>query len=173
MDSASIYVALGSNLGDRLASLSRALDALQAHPAIELARASAAYETEPMYVLDQPLFLNAVAALRSSLEPVALLEALLSIEQGLGRVRAERRGPRAIDLDLLAHGARTISTSRLTLPHPGIAERPFVLEPWAEIAPSFFVAGLEQSVGALRDAARARYLSAPKKLSPIDHGTPK
>jgi 2-amino-4-hydroxy-6-hydroxymethyldihydropteridine diphosphokinase len=132
-----IFVGLGSNLGDREENLDRALDLLNGY-APRLVFCSSFYETEPVGVTDQPKFLNAVAEVRSdNLSPRELLDRLLEIERELGRDRTteERWGPRTIDLDLLLYGDEVIDEPGLTVPHPRLAERRFVLEPLHELAP--------------------------------------
>ena len=136
------YVGLGSNLGDREASLAAAVEALSAVPGITLVTLSSTRETDPVGYLDQPRFLNAVAAVDTELEPRALLEALLEVERGLGRTReGPRFGPRTIDLDLLLYGGERISEPDLTVPHPRMHERLFVLEPLAELDSSLEIPG--------------------------------
>jgi len=135
------YVGLGANLGDRRAGLEAALRALEAHPQMRLARVSSLYETAPVGVTGQPDFLNAVAAVETTLAPRPLLDALLHLENLLGRVRTSRWGPRVIDLDLLLYGARTIALPGLDVPHPRLRERAFVLTPLAEIAPDLSLPG--------------------------------
>lgn len=130
-----VFVALGSNLGERAANLTQALERIAALPETTVARVSHFMQTEPWGELDQPEFLNAVAEIRTQLEPEALLAELKRIETGLGRVPSYRWGPRLIDLDVLLYGGRRLNTEHLTLPHPGILERPFVYEPLGEIAP--------------------------------------
>jgi len=130
-----VFVGLGANLGDRAANLRAALERIAALPETRLVRVSAIRETEPWGVTDQPPFLNAAAELCTALEPEALLSALKEIERALGRTPSCRWGPRLIDIDLLLYGDRAVRTESLTLPHPGILERPFVREPLAEIAP--------------------------------------
>jgi len=127
------YIALGSNLGDREALLLEALRLLHAHPAVAVARVSAIYETDPVGMTDQPAFLNMAAALRTTLEPLPLLRELLAVENRLGRVRDVRWGPRTIDLDLLLYGGRTLDSEELTLPHPRMMERAFVLVPLRDV----------------------------------------
>ena len=133
-------IALGSNLasdfGDREANLNEALRRLSTLG--NLKAVSNFHDTDPVGYLDQPRFLNAAALLETSLEPEALMEALLDIEQGMGRERTDvpAKGPRIIDLDLLLYDNKILSTSGLTLPHPAMHERRFVLEPLNEIAPS-------------------------------------
>lgn len=129
-------LSLGSNLGDRSANVAAALDALAALPGARVA-ASSLHETAPMYVTDQPDFVNAAAAVEVDLEPLAMLDAVLAIERAHGRVRGERFGPRTVDIDIVACEARVIDDGRLVLPHPRMQERDFVLRPLAEIAPDW------------------------------------
>lgn len=130
---AEVFIALGSNLGDREANLREAQAAIVSAVAI-LARSSV-HETRPQYVVDQPPFLNMVLRGTTSLEPEALLSFLQNIEKNLGRKPSRRFGPRLIDLDILYHGDKISNNQHLVLPHPRIAERNFVLLPMAEIAP--------------------------------------
>ncbi len=130
------YVGVGANLGDARATVARALDdlgALSESPA----RISSLYRTEPLGLADQPWYVNAVAELDTPLEPLELLRALRELERSAGRRRSKgtRWGPRELDLDLLLVGDRVLDTSELVLPHPGLAERRFVLEPLVELAP--------------------------------------
>jgi len=129
-----VFVGLGSNLGDRERNLRDAVERLRAIGAVRL---SALTDTDPVGVVDQPNFLNAVAELSSELSARELLDRLLEIERELGRDRAKERrwGPRTIDLDLLLYGDEVIEEPGLTLPHPRLAERRFVLEPLHELAP--------------------------------------
>ena len=130
------YVGLGANLGDREATIREAAARLGA------ARLSTVIETEPWGVEAQPRYLNAVAELDTKLGPRELLGRLLDVECALGRVRdGTRWGPRTIDLDLLVHGAAVVDEPGLTVPHPRLHERSFVLEPLAELAPSLNVPG--------------------------------
>jgi 2-amino-4-hydroxy-6-hydroxymethyldihydropteridine diphosphokinase len=135
------YVALGSNLADPAAQVERGFAALAALPGTRLRARSRLYRTPPWGVVDQPAFVNAAAALETSLAPRALLEALLAIEAGAGRVRGVRNGPRTLDLDLLAYGDCELREAGLTLPHPRLHERAFVLLPLADVAPGFDVPG--------------------------------
>ncbi|MGH7595952.1 MAG: 2-amino-4-hydroxy-6-hydroxymethyldihydropteridine diphosphokinase [bacterium] len=149
-----VFIALGSNLGDRAAWLQQAREKLFGAPTVQLVSASAVYETEPVGKTAQPAFLNQVLEVRTALAPDELLSRLLQVERELGRVRNERWGPRNIDLDLLAFGGRILKTSRLVLPHPELHCRRFVLQPWAEIAPEFIVPGLSATVEALLENCR-------------------
>jgi 2-amino-4-hydroxy-6-hydroxymethyldihydropteridine diphosphokinase len=135
------YVALGGNLGDPRQQLLDAVDALAHLPRTQLLRRSRLYRTPPWGVLQQPPFVNAAALLDTSLEAHELLDALLAIEQRAGRVRAERNGPRTLDLDLLHMDGVQRADARLTLPHPRIAERAFVLLPLADLAPDLVLPG--------------------------------
>jgi 2-amino-4-hydroxy-6-hydroxymethyldihydropteridine diphosphokinase len=128
------YVGLGANLGDREAAIRRAAELIGAR------RLSTIRETEPWGVEDQPLFLNAAAELETELSPRAVLDRLLEVERELGRIRdGARYGPRTIDLDLLLHGDEAIDEPGLTIPHPRLHERLFVLEPLAELNPRILV----------------------------------
>jgi dihydropteroate synthase len=129
------YVALGSNMGDRVAQLKWAVEQLAALPQTSVVAASRAFETEPAYLGDQDLFANAVVELRTRLHPRALLESLLAIEDRAGRVRLVRNGPRCLDVDLVWMEGERHAGSRLTLPHPRMGERDFVLAPLADLVP--------------------------------------
>ncbi|AJY77647.1 2-amino-4-hydroxy-6-hydroxymethyldihydropteridine pyrophosphokinase [Paenibacillus beijingensis] len=126
-------MALGSNLGDRSGMLAEALRRLDASEGVEVTGVSAVYETDPVGYTEQPAFLNMAAALRTTLPPLDLLRLLLAVEQQLGRVRDVRWGPRVIDLDLLLYGAVKMDEEELTLPHPRMMERAFVLVPLADV----------------------------------------
>jgi len=134
-DPVDAYIGLGSNLGDPQARLAAAMAALGRLPQSTLEAVSRVYRTAPVGLLEQPDFLNAVARLRTSLAPRALLEALLAIEQDQGRMRSTPNGPRTLDLDLLLHGEACIEEPGLTVPHPRMTERAFVMVPLAELAP--------------------------------------
>lgn len=149
-----VYLALGSNLGDRRANIAAAL--AQLAPDVRVEQVSSLYETEPAYVLDQPRFLNAVARARTTLDPQALLARLKQVEAALGRVAGARFGPRVIDLDILLYAERVIATDTLSIPHPRMAERPFVLVPLAEIAPGLVPPGWASSVAALAESVRGQ-----------------
>ena len=128
-----VYLSLGSNLGDRQANLRNAMGRLlELGDVVEV---SSLYETEPVEVTGQPWFLNCAVAVKTELMPREFLAGILGIEKSMGRVRTQPKGPRVIDIDILLFGAQTISTPQLTVPHPAMAERRFVLEPLAEIAP--------------------------------------
>src|SRR6056297_472752 len=128
------YIALGSNLGQPLQQLRRAVTAIAALPASDVSRVSSVYRSAPIGPSDQPDYLNAVLCLRTLLGPHRLLDELQAIEARQGRERLERWGPRTLDLDLLLYGTETIADERLTLPHPRMHERDFVLFPLREIS---------------------------------------
>ena len=133
---ATVYLGLGSNLGDRRASIEAALGALAAHPSIRVAAVSALRETEPVGgPPGQGPYLNGAARIETDLAPAALLAELKRVERLLGRREGPRWGPREIDLDILLYGDTVLATADLTIPHPRLRERPFVLVPLAEIAP--------------------------------------
>lgn len=127
------YITLGTNMGEREQALQQALSALQKHEQIYITRCSSIYETDPIGYEAQPTFLNMAARLYTSLRADELLRAMLTIEKQMGRIRHIRWGPRVIDLDLLWMGNKRWSTAELTLPHPRMGERGFVLVPLAEI----------------------------------------
>lgn len=130
---ATVYLALGSNLGDRRANLTAAVERLSTILEVELV--SSVYETEPAYVTGQPRFLNAALRGRTPLKPHALLARLKEIERDLGRTPGARFGPRVVDIDILLYDGLQLHDEELTIPHQRMAERPFVLVPLAEIAP--------------------------------------
>ena len=130
------YIGLGANLGDREATLRRAVELLGIEPGVDVVAVSALRETDPVGYVDQPRFLNGAVAIETELEPRELLERLLTVERSLGRERTGPRfGPRTVDLDLLVYGERTVDEPGLTVPHPRLAERSFALEPLAELDP--------------------------------------
>lgn len=137
----SAYVALGSNLDDPVQQLERAFDALADLPGTSLIARSSLYRSAPFGPVAQPDFVNAVAKLQTSLGARALLGHLQAIESSQGRRREVPWGPRTLDLDLLVYGAEVIDEPRLTVPHPGIVERNFVLLPLKEIAPELVIPG--------------------------------
>jgi len=141
--SVTALIGLGGNLGDVRARLAAAIDALGRVPGVSVGARSRFYRTPPWGNVDQPDFVNAAVAVDTAMGPHDLLDVLLATERDFGRVRdGERWGPRTLDLDLLAYGDRTIDDERLTVPHPRIAERAFVLLPLADIAPTLTLPGI-------------------------------
>ncbi len=132
-----VFVSLGSNIGDRLGFLQKAVDALGHASGFKVKAASAVYETEPVGKKDQPRFLNAAVELDSLLSPDSVLVRLKQVERAVGRTPSQKWGPREIDLDLIFVGNLVVESPILTLPHPEVAARRFVLTPLAEIAPDF------------------------------------
>ena len=136
------YIGLGANLGDRAATLTRAIELIAERPEIDVVAVSSFRETDPVGYLDQPRFLNAAVAVETSLAPSALLTTLLEVERQLGRVReGPRYGPRTVDLDLLLMGDLLLDEPGLELPHPRLHERAFALEPLVELDPALVVPG--------------------------------
>jgi 2-amino-4-hydroxy-6-hydroxymethyldihydropteridine diphosphokinase len=149
---ATAYVALGSNLGDKKANLDRAVELLKATPGVRVSAVSNYIETAPVGYTDQPDFLNAVAELKTALSPEALLSRCMEIERALKRKRIIHWGPRTLDLDLLLYGDCIINEETLTLPHPRMQERGFVLGPLSEIAPDVVHPLLHKTAKELYDA---------------------
>jgi len=130
------YLALGANLGDPVATVDSAFAAISRLPQSTLLARSALYRTAPVGLADQPEFINAAARIETRLAPEALLDALLAIEQDFGRIRSLRNGPRTLDLDLLLYDDLVLDTPRLSLPHPRLHLRAFVLQPLADVVPT-------------------------------------
>ncbi len=149
------YIALGSNLGDKEKNLRRAL-LLLTQQGVEVVRVSSFLSTEPYGVTDQPQFLNAVACVRTSLAPLALLDVLLATELAMGRVRLRHWGERNIDLDLLLYEDVVLDLPRLHLPHPDMQNRDFVLLPLAEIAPELKHPTLQKTIWELKENLMSR-----------------
>ncbi len=147
-----VYLALGSNIGDRESNLRHALDELNS-PDLRLLRASGLYETEPMGLREQPWFLNQVAEFETELFPLQLLQRICRIERKLGRKRTVLNGPRTIDIDILLYGKAIVKTEELVIPHPRYRERRFVLEPLAELNPSLRDPETKQTVAAMLQAS--------------------
>src|SRR5215207_7720457 len=136
------YIGIGANLGNRYETVARALELLARRPGVEVLQVSTLRETEPVGYADQPRFLNGAAAVETELNPRALLDELLAVESELGRTRdGPRFGPRTIDLDLLLYGDESLDEPGLTVPHPRLHRRAFVLEPLAELDPGLVVPG--------------------------------
>jgi 2-amino-4-hydroxy-6-hydroxymethyldihydropteridine diphosphokinase len=139
---ATAFVGIGSNLGDRESNLRRAIELLSAEDGVEVVAVSEIRETDPVGPVEQGPFLNGAVEVETSLGPQELLGRLLSVENGLGRVRSERWGPRTIDLDLLLYGGERVDEAGLSVPHPRLHERRFVLEPLADLDPTLEIPGL-------------------------------
>jgi 2-amino-4-hydroxy-6-hydroxymethyldihydropteridine diphosphokinase len=148
-----VYLSLGSNLGDRAANLKSAIDRLRDFGAVFTV--SSFYETEPVEVVDQPWFLNCVVGLDTEKTPKQLLAGILNLEHEMGRQRKQKKGPRTIDIDILLFGDSIVQMPGLTVPHPAMHERRFVLEPLAEIAREVRHPVLKKSVLELRQALPA------------------
>lgn len=132
---AQVFIALGANLSDPLTTLQQAVTTLQEHPALRAVAISSFYRSKPMGPQNQPDYVNAVAQFETDLSPLALLDTMQNIEQQYGRQRLQHWGPRTLDLDILLYDQRVIQEPRLTIPHPGLTVRDFVLVPLAELAP--------------------------------------
>jgi 2-amino-4-hydroxy-6-hydroxymethyldihydropteridine diphosphokinase len=145
-----VYLSLGSNVGDRGANLHAAIDHLRALG--EVVAVSSFYETEPVELTAQPWFLNCAVKLETEKMPKQLLAAILAIEQKMGRRRTLKKGPRIVDIDILLFGSSVIEMKGLTVPHPAMHQRRFVLEPLTEIAPGLRHPVFKQTVRELRDA---------------------
>jgi len=147
------YLSLGSNVGDREAHLRNALARLGA--AGRVAAASSFYETEPVEFTRQPWFLNSAVALETSQTPRQLMTTILQIEQEMGRRRVQKKGPRSIDIDILLFDDMILDSTELTIPHPAMHQRRFVLEPLAEIAPDAVHPVFKKTIRELRDLLQA------------------
>jgi 2-amino-4-hydroxy-6-hydroxymethyldihydropteridine diphosphokinase len=157
-----VYLSLGSNVGDREAHLRDAQKRLGAVGRV--AAASSIYETEPVEVTGQPWFLNCAVALETGLTPQQLMASILELEEAMGRRRVQKKGPRTIDIDILLFGDTVLNSEEVTIPHPAMHERRFVLEPLAEIAPKAFHPVFNRTILELRDVLRAG--QTVRKLNP-------
>ena len=157
------FIGLGSNLGEREAMIRQALDEIAKLPGTRLARASSLYDTEPAGEVDQPNFLNAVAQIETELTARQLLWNLLLVEKRLGRMRTQRWGPRTIDLDLLLYGNLIVEEPDLTVPHPELTRRSFVLVPLVELDPLL--------VHPVTGETLLSHLSSLKTRPPVKRGT--
>ena len=143
------YIALGSNIGDKAGHLQAAIDAMRLLPTTKTVRPSSIYETAPVGYVDQDLFYNMVVELETTLSAEMLLEELQRIEQQEGRKRLFKNGPRTLDLDIVLYNEETIQSEGLTVPHPRMQDRAFVLAPLRELNASHIVPGVDQTVGQL------------------------
>jgi 2-amino-4-hydroxy-6-hydroxymethyldihydropteridine diphosphokinase len=159
------YLSLGSNLGDRAANLKAAIGCLSAEGIV--LTVSSFYETEPVEFTAQPWFLNCTLKFDTEKSPKELLTALLVIEQEMGRKRKQEKGPRVLDIDILLFEDCIVDTAELTIPHPSMHERRFVLEPLAEIAPEVCHPVLNRTILELRDA-----LPSGQAIRKIPHSAP-
>jgi 2-amino-4-hydroxy-6-hydroxymethyldihydropteridine diphosphokinase len=150
-----IYLSLGSNIGDRAANIARAVSALAQH-GLRVTRQSSLYETEPVDFREQDWFLNCVVEAQTELGPAELMDALLQIERSLGRHRLVPKGPRLIDIDILLFGSSIVRAPELEVPHPRMAERRFVLVPFNEIAPEALHPALKRTIAELLGATLDR-----------------
>ena len=148
-----VYLSLGSNVGDRAQNLKSAISRLGLLGVV--VAVSSSYETEPVELTAQPWFFNCAVKLDTEKMPRQLLNGILELEQAMGRRRAEKKGPRVIDVDILLFGSSIIETKGLTVPHPAMHERRFVLEPLAEIAPDARHPVFKRTIRELRDALPA------------------
>jgi 2-amino-4-hydroxy-6-hydroxymethyldihydropteridine diphosphokinase len=158
-----VQLSLGSNVGDRVASLRAALDALDATDQVAVVTVSHCYETEPVGVTDQPMFLNLAAEIETDLGPLELLNAVKSIEDKLGRMPSSKWAPRTIDIDIILWGGTVMDSERMALPHKEFRSRAFVLAPLAEIAPDARdpVSGLSVRELAQRPEVAGRVMKRP------------
>ncbi|MCU1303974.1 MAG: 2-amino-4-hydroxy-6-hydroxymethyldihydropteridine pyrophosphokinae [Candidatus Sulfotelmatobacter sp.] len=145
-----VYLSLGSNVGDRAAQLFAAQIRLKAIGTVSAV--SSFYETEPVEFTSQPWFLNCAVAMETNNTPQQLMATLLRVEEEMGRRRVQKKGPRTIDIDILLFGDTIVDSADLTIPHPAMQTRRFVLEPLAEIAPQAFHPVFKKTIRELLDA---------------------
>ena len=145
-----VYLSLGTNIGNRLDNLKHALESLKEF--CQVVASSSVYETDPWGFEDQPIFYNQVVRIETGLEPLTLLRAIKKIELKMGRIPTFQYGPRLIDIDILVYDKLMITSAELTIPHPQIKSRAFVLSPMVEIAPDLIIPGEEVDVVTLNQA---------------------
>ena len=145
-----IYLGIGSNIGDRETNIFSAIAALDVRDDIKVVRTASIYESDPLYKLEQPKFLNTVVELKSTLDPEVMLQVCQGVELMLGRSTDHKKNdPRVIDLDILAYETKSIDLDHLKIPHPDLITRKFVLVPWNEITPDFMVQDFGRTVSEL------------------------
>ena len=145
-----IYLGIGSNIGDRETNIFSAIAALDVRDDIKVVRTASIYESDPLYNLQQPKFLNTVVELKSTLDPEVMLQVCQGVELMLGRsIDHKKNDPRVIDLDILAYETKSIDLDHLKIPHPDLISRKFVLVPWNEITPDFMVQDFGRTVSEL------------------------
>ena len=145
-----IYLGIGSNIGDRETNIFSAIAALDVRDDIKVVRTASIYESDPLYNLQQPKFLNTVVELKSTLDPEVMLQVCQGVELMLGRsIDHKKNDPRVIDLDILAYETKSIDLDHLKIPHPDLITRNFVLVPWNEITPDFMVQDFGRTVSEL------------------------
>jgi len=164
-----VYLSLGSNVGDRAKNLRAAIDELP-HAGVAVKKVSSFYETEPVDLREQPWFLNCAAEVETHFDPIMLLRALREIETKMGSKKLVAKGPRLIDMDILLYGAETIDTPELQVPHPRMHLRRFVLVPLAEIAPELVHPVLKKSATRLLVETPDR--SVVRRVSPESSSSP-
>ena len=162
------FIALGSNIHPRSLYLKRAIESLKKYDRIKLKKESSIYETEPIGVTDQDKFLNMVIEIDTSLGPIELLELCQTVEQSLNRKREVRWGPRTIDLDILLYNQENIISENLTIPHPRMHERAFVLIPLSEISPSIAIPTIDKSSTAILDEMSRKEKKGVVKWVPMN-----
>jgi 2-amino-4-hydroxy-6-hydroxymethyldihydropteridine diphosphokinase len=171
-----VYIGLGSNVGDRAATIERGMDALN-DAGVRIVKKSSLYETEPVDAPPQQWFLNAVVEAQTELMPQQLLRAIGKIEKAFGRQRIVQRGPRTLDLDILLYGSSVVHARELEVPHPRLPLRQFVLVPLVEIAPALRHPSLDRSMtellAATADTSQVRRWRSPRRTRNVKRGAGK